>query len=94
MYNFYLYLSSKGESTGNAKIVGLPFTVSNTAGNYPPAALFTDNISFANVFQGYAFLNSTKISLHEVTEAGVGTALTDANFEDTSAVQGAGSYFV
>ena len=92
--NGYLLLSNKGSSTGPAVITGLPFTIANTFGNYSTAALYLVNITFANQFQGNGAINTTNISINEVTEAGVETTLTNAEFANNSAIIVSLTYFV
>lgn len=79
-------LTSKGESVGDAVITGLPFTVINAWGADPPPALKMDNIAFANVFQGKTNEGGAIVTLYEVTEGGVMTALTDADFANDSRI--------
>jgi hypothetical protein len=92
--NGLLVLTSKGSSTGAAKITGLPFTVGNSTGNYAPACLLFDNIAFANQFQGRTDFNTTIIDLFEVTELGVVTTLTNADFANNSTLAISLTYFV
>jgi len=87
-------LSSKGSSNGNASIEGLPFTSLNDDGAYSTANIRIINISFANVFEGGIGKNAAAIQLYEVTEAGVRTTLTDANFADNSSIVLSAIYFV
>jgi len=92
--NGYLILTSKGTSTGNAAITGLPFTIPNNDANYSAASLRLLNISFANQFQGIGAVNTTSVTLQEITEAGVLTSITDSDFQDTSRVIISFTYFV
>jgi hypothetical protein len=84
--NGLLALSSKGSSTGDARITGLPFTIPNSVGNYAAPSLMYFNISFANQFQAYGAINSSTIALYEITEAGAATSLTDADFVNNSEI--------
>ena len=93
--NGFLVLSSKGSSTGNAAITGLPFAVGNATGNYAAATLaYITNITFADTLQGYPDLAQTQITLIETTNAGVRSPLTDADFADNSEVMVSMTYFV
>jgi hypothetical protein len=92
--NGYLFLTSKGSSTGVARITGLPFTVANTNGNLSSASLFFQNITFANQFQGYAISNTQQISLEEITEAGADSTITEADFANNSGIIVNLTYFV
>jgi len=82
----YVQLTSKGTSVGDATITGLPFTVINNPAGYAGVALWLTAISFTAQFQAYTLTNSTTISLENITEAGVRSSLTDANFSNTSAI--------
>ena len=92
--NGFFAITSKGSSTGAATITGLPFTIGNGAQFYAAASLFTESISFVNVLQGRGDNNTTTIQLFEVTEAGVLTTITNADFTDTSNINLSLTYFV
>jgi hypothetical protein len=92
--NGFLNLSSKGSSTGIALITGLPFTIANSATTYTPSSFRINEITFANQFQGFGDPNTTTIVLEEVTEAGVKSAITDADFANTSDIMVSLTYFV
>jgi hypothetical protein len=92
--NGYIALTSKGSSSGVAKLTGLPFTIPNSASNYSTAGLWFVNVSFDNQFQGNVQLNSTFVELYEITEAGAVTSLTDADFANNSEVMVSLTYFV
>jgi hypothetical protein len=91
--NGYLSLTNKGSSAGSARITGLPFTVPNSVGNYSSATLWFYNISFANQYQAYGIVNTTTISLNEITDAGVFTDLTNADFANDSEIMVSLTYF-
>jgi hypothetical protein len=92
--NGLIQLTNKGSSTGNATITGLPFTVANTFGNYSSASLRFSNVTFANQFQAFTAGNTTIIELEEVTEAGVTSALTNADIADNAVIIVSLTYFV
>ena len=79
-----LSLTAKGSSTGAATITGLPFTCKNSPYAYAVVSMRLDRITYANVFQGIVMINTTTISLGEITEAGVQTALDNTNFANDS----------
>lgn len=85
-------LSAKGSSTGAARITGLPFTVRNSNASWAVPSLYMLTVTFANQHQGYFNLNTTTIDLLEVTEAGSGSTLTDADFANTSVIFVSGIY--
>ena len=92
--NGYISLTSKGSSTGAARIIGLPFTIPNNFGNYSAVNLWLSAITFANQFQGNGVINSTNLSLEEVTELGIGTSITNADFANNSELMISFTYFV
>ena len=90
-----LVLTSKGSSTGSVTITGLPFTVQNSDSTYAGIAIGElANVSFADFPQGYFGKNTTTIALKETTNAGVNTALTNADFANNSSIILSGTYFV
>ena len=92
--NGYIALSNKGSSTGTAALTGLPFTIPNSANHYSPANFWLYNVTFANQFQGYGQFGATQIFFQEITEAGVQTNLTDADFANNSEIMVSFTYFV
>ena len=93
--NGYLTLSSKGSSTGTARITGLPFTIATGNSNYAAVAFAelafitrTGNIS------GYGTVGATTIFMLETSTLGVISALTDANFAGNSTIMVSFTYFV
>lgn len=82
-----IVLSSKGSSTGAAKLTGLPFTVRNDNDSNAVAALYFSSVTFTGQFQGIADLNATTVALNQISEAGSASNLTDANFGNTSSVR-------
>ena len=87
-------LTEKGTSVGDAAIDGLPFTVINNAEAYSPISLRVSAVTFANALQAFPVLNTANISLREVTEAGVETNLTNADFANNSSIFVSGFYRV
>lgn len=87
-------LTSKGSSSGAAAITGLPFTIGAADGNFASASLWVNQVSFANQFQAFAAINSTNITLWEVTEAGAPSTLDDPNFTNGSDIMVNLTYFV
>jgi hypothetical protein len=79
-------LLNKGSSTGNAAITGLPFTIGSASSDYSAASLQLVNITFADFPMGFGNPTTTTIPLQEVTNAGVRTNLTDADFANNSAI--------
>jgi hypothetical protein len=92
--NGYLQLTSKGSSAGIAIITGLPFALANNAANYSAASLRLNDIVFTNQFQGFGDIGQTYIVLNEITNLGVSSSLTAADFTNDSAVILSLTYFV
>lgn len=86
--SFLIDLTSKGSSTGNATIAGLPFTV----GKDCAASFFAGGISYVGMLQGFG--SGTSILLYQITEGGVASALSDGNFINTSNLRMSLSYQV
>jgi hypothetical protein len=89
-----LNLTSKGSSTGNAYITGLPFTIPNLITNYASVTLWFNGISFVNQFQGLGAIGSTTIELNEITNLGTISGLTDSDFTNSSQIIVTFTYFV
>jgi len=87
-----IILTNKGDSTGQAKIGGLPFTISNTDGAEGAVSLLVGNITFADYPQGYLAKNTQTIELSEVTNAGGVTDLSNADFANNSYIRVAFSF--
>jgi hypothetical protein len=92
--NGYLALTSKGSSTGNALLTGLPFTIGNSASNFSVPSFWFNNITFTNQFQGYANYGTTTILLQEITVLGSNSSLTNADFANNSEIMVSLTYFV
>ena len=92
--NGLVAITSKGSSTGTAKITGLPFTIGNSTGNLVAPSLRFDTITFTNQFQAYGGDNTTTISLEEITTLGVVTVLADTDFSNSCSVMVSLTYFV
>jgi hypothetical protein len=90
----YVALSSKGSSTGDAEITGLPFTNASVADGLVPVVLRYDNVSFTNAFQGFVNTSSNNISLGEITILGSVSNLTNADFQNGSSVMVSVTYSV
>jgi hypothetical protein len=87
-------LTSKGSSTGDARVTGLPFTIAAGDSFASAASLRPVNISFANQIIAFGQPSAQTILLQEITEAGVITTITDANFANDSDVLLQLTYFV
>ena len=81
----WISLTSKGSSTGAATVTGLPFPSVNTGGQYTSATYWGVSITFADMVVAYNPPNNSSIVLDGVTNAGVNSALSNADFANTSA---------
>ncbi len=90
----YVVLSSKGTSTGDAKIEGLPFTSSATANQLTNGAFRPQDISFNGVITSFLNVSSTTLNMFECTDAGVSSAIDDTNFTNTTSLMATINYRV
>ena len=81
-----ILLSSKGSATGIARIADLPFAITNAFNSSAPPSLWLSKVTFADVPSGYGNINATTIDLTEVTNGGVVSFLTDADFANDSQI--------
>jgi hypothetical protein len=79
-------LSAKGSSTGSATITGLPFTITNNAAAYAAGSIRFQTITYTGQVTILGLIGNTTIALEQVTEAGVRSALTQTNFDNTSGI--------
>jgi hypothetical protein len=89
-----LTLTSKGTSTGIAKLFGLPFTVPDNNESQTTASIWLSGVSFANQYQTRIQTGTQKLIFGEITEAGVQTNMDNTNFSDTSTVRISMTYLV
>ena len=92
--NGYISLTSKGSSTGSARITGLPFAIPNLNQNYSAVSLWFENVTYLGQAQGYGQINSTDIYLNQITELGILSNITNTNFANNSALVISLTYFV
>jgi len=90
--NLWFYLSSKGTDTGDAVVTGLPFSVRNDINCRVAWTVIPRFISFADIITGHTLENNAAVTLSEVTNAGETTAITNADFIDTSRLYISGVY--
>ena len=90
----YLALSSKGSSTGQAKITGLPFAI-GTGGQFSCAANgFLNNTSYTGIPQMIGLSAASVVEFYQLSVLGALSTLTDANFANNSEVYLSFTYFV
>ena len=90
LFQAYIGLTSKGSSTGNARLYGLPFATGSAP--YTGSILQIRQVSFADSPSG--LIVSSHISFAETANDGTYSTLTDANFADNSEVHVSGLYRV
>lgn len=81
-----LDLSAKGSSAGSASITGLPFTIANNAGAYSASAVRFHDITYTGQLVTLAVINTTTVSLEQVTALGARSSLANTNFLDYSGI--------
>ena len=82
----YFLLSSKGTSTGTARLYGLPFTSNSATNSYTTGTLWVNTVTFTGVPEGYVDPNSTNFSLAYVAESGAADGMISQNFSNGSGV--------
>ena len=88
-------MSSKGSSTGSARITNLPFTNVNASGRSEGASVvfnFWTNFSGTPIPLGYVQNNATTISISNGIASNSISALADTNFTNTSNFYFNGTY--
>jgi len=89
-----IVLSSKGSSTGNATVTGLPFTSKNTTGGTGFALTFSDGMSsITGQIINEVEANATTVSCFQ-TSSTASVSLTNSNFTNSSNYQFSGCYQV
>jgi hypothetical protein len=90
----YLALSNKGSSTGAALITGLPFAI-GTGTQFPAAApAFFVTVSYTGIPQIVGLSAASVLECFQLSALGSLSALTNANFANSSEVYVSFTYFV
>ena len=93
MITGYLGLTSKGSSTGDARINTLPFPVKSGKEGYSPvAANRTDSIISIGTINPIAFAGTSGLYFYSTSAAGVATSITDTGFANNSTIYFSFSY--
>jgi hypothetical protein len=92
--NAYLQLTSKGSSTGDAKLTGLPFTIASGNSFFSAASSVFFDITFANQFQVQGAQGSTTMDLLETSVLGTLSLITDVDFANNAGIVLSLTYFV
>ena len=84
----YMILTSIGSSVGLASLYGLPFNSSNTYGGGFSVAniMLSGGITYVGQMVAYTTKNDSRIILAQVSEAGVWSYLTNANFTNNASM--------
>ena len=85
---FRIVLTSKGTSTGTARIYGLPFTALSQV----PVTVYFNKITYANQLMAATVPTSTYIVFAEVTEGGAQSVITNNDFANDSMLNGSVFY--
>jgi len=80
--DIYIIITSKGSSTGDAIITGLPYTV----GQYAVCSSSLNYISFSNYPEFLAYKSTDSIYLRQVSAAGTRADMDNTNFRDNSII--------
>jgi len=89
-----MVLTSKGAQTGAASVTGLPFT--SKAGTFVAGVALAgfNDLTFANQLVATIGDSSTSVQIDEVTEAGVRTNITNADFANNTRLSWSATYLV
>jgi len=93
----YILLSSKGSSTGDARITNLPFTNANSQGRSEGSTFavnYWNNFASAVTPCGYVQNNTTTIYLTNVVAATASSTLPNTVWNNTSSIFGCATYSV
>jgi len=88
----YVVLSNKGSSTGNASITGLPFTSASGNASYSAFSLHIANTTFGGFPNMFISPGFAVLDIYECSDAGSVTAITNADFTNTSGLIISGFY--
>jgi hypothetical protein len=80
----YLALSNKGSSSGDAEITGLPFTSASGTATYSSSPMHIAAMTFGGYPNAFISPSATRIQLYECSDAGVASAITNADFSNTT----------
>ena len=89
----YVILTSKGTSTGNARLCGLPFTCKNDSGAYSAISMRLQKVTYQGSFSGIVVINDTEIALEEIAENGTLSFMSNTNFANDSDILISATYF-
>jgi hypothetical protein len=89
-----MVLTSKGVQTGNATITGLPFTTKSGTFVAGCALSGFSDLTFANQLVMTIADSSTQAAVDEVTEAGVRTNITNADFSNGTRLSWSATYLI
>ena len=87
----FIGTNANGAATGAATIINLPFTPVNSYGSF---ALFMEGISYTGMAVGTPNITLATLGLVQITEAGVLSALTNANWSASTDLRFSATYFV
>jgi hypothetical protein len=83
---FFIVLSNKGSSTGDATVTGFPFTSVNVSNNFCAATFWGSNLSILGMIEGYITFNVSFAQLQQLSTAGANSNLTQTNFANNTEI--------
>ena len=86
-------LTSKGSSTGDAAITGLPFTSAGGNPGIPAVCFFVDTLTYTNGVGGQVNFNATTMSIYSMVSGSNAVALTDVQFNNITNIKMMGHYY-
>jgi hypothetical protein len=92
--NGLIVLTSKGSSTGVARITGLPFVIGGSNKFAGLTACHMENVTFTGQIQPIGAIGDTVVVIQFVTELGVNNNMSDLNFSNTTRIAINYTYFV
>lgn len=91
VFQLQIILTSKGSSSGNAAIGGLPFAAAQAA----PCSIYLDSAPTNSIDAPLAMISGSSILLIAfTTSSGQGVSMSEASFTNDTDVRVAGSYFI
>ena len=86
-------LTSKGSSTGDAAITGLPFTSAGGNPGIPAVCFFVDSLTYTDGVGGQVNFNAAAMSIYSMVSGSTAVALTDVEFSNSTNIKMMGHYY-
>lgn len=91
-YSFFIQLTSKGSSTGQARIGGLPYTINSGWQGDNGGPLFSDTLTYSGQCMIGYITGGTSMNILNCISAGAVTALSDTAFANTTQIASGALY--